>query len=287
MTTLQVVGRDAALLGEALVIVVLAKLVIERALRFDIDGALFEQDNPAVALAVGGYYAGVAAVLWSALSGVEPTFVLELVSTALYGVLGVLLLAVGVRFAAPLLLPRLDVRAELLRDRNAGTGVVVGAAALASGLIAAGALAGNAPGGMVGGIASATGAFVVGQASLALLTRIYDRMTGFDAHAEILSDNAAAGCALAGAFLANGILLAWGVSGDFDPTRPFRTLAPLGVAISSAIVLMPLTRLLVSRLFFAGVPFEVEIRRDRNVAAGIVVMLAQVLTALLVVRLLA
>jgi uncharacterized membrane protein YjfL (UPF0719 family) len=286
-TVLLAVGRGGALLAVALVVIVIAKLAIARALRFDVDAALFEQDNPAVALAAGGYYAGVAAVLWAALTGVEPTFVLELLSTAVYGMVGVALLALAVRLAAPVLLPRLDVHAELVRDRNAGTGVVVGAAALASGLIAAGAISGNAPGGFAGGIASAAATFVVGQCSLALLTRLYGRVVGFDAHAEILADNTAAGCALAGALLANGILLGWGVSGDLDPARPLRTLAPLGTAVGAAVVLMPVTRLLVSRLFFAGVPFEAEIRRDRNVAAGIVDMLVQVLAALLVVRLLA
>ena len=226
-------GRGGALLAVALVVEVIAKLAIARALRLDVDAALFEQDNPAVALAAGGYYAGVAAVLWAALSGVEPTFVLELLSTAVYGMVGVALLALAVRLAAPVLLPRLDVHAELVRDRNAGTGVVVGAAALASELIVRGRHLGNAPGGFAGGIASAVATFVIGQFSLALLTRLYGRVVGFDAHAEILADNAAAGCALAGALLANGILLGWGVWG-FDLARPLRTLAPLGTAIGAA-----------------------------------------------------
>ena len=287
MTVLLAVGRGAALAAVALVIVVLAKLAIERALRTEIDAALFEDDNPAVALAAGGYYAGVAAVLWSALSGTEATFVHDLLTTIVYGTLGVLLLALSVRIAGPVLLPGFDVVAELKRDRNLGTGVVVGSAALASGLIAAGAIQGSAPGGLLGGVASATATFVVGQASLALLARIYNRVAGFDAHAEILRDNTAAGCALAGAFLGNGILLAWGVSGDLDPVRPLQTLAPLGAAIVAGIVLMPVTRLVVSRFFFAGIPFEAEIRRDRNLAAGIVDLLAHVMIALVVVRLLA
>jgi uncharacterized membrane protein YjfL (UPF0719 family) len=287
MTTVLLVGRGAAVLAVALVIVVLGKLALERALRFDIDGALLEEDNAAVALAVGGYYAGVAAVLWAALGGVEASLIFDLVSTAVYGALGVLLLALAVRFVAPVLLPRFDVRAELLHDRNAGTGVVVGAAALASGLVAAAAISGSAPGGVAGGIASAVVAFLVGQGSLALLSRVYGRVVGFDAHAEIKGDNTAAGCALAGALLANGILLGWGVSGDLDPARPLHTLAPLATAIAVALVLMPVTRLLVSRFFFAGVPFATEIRRDRNVAAGIIDMVAHVLIAVMVVRLLA
>ena len=94
----------------------LAKLAIERALRMEIDVALFEDDNPAVAFATGGYYMGVAAVLWSALSGTEATFLHDLLTTAVYGTLGVLLLALSVRMAAPVLLPGFDVVAELKRD---------------------------------------------------------------------------------------------------------------------------------------------------------------------------
>jgi uncharacterized membrane protein YjfL (UPF0719 family) len=106
-------------------------------------------------------------------------------------------------------------------------------------------------------------------------------------HDEIRRDNAAAGCALAGAFLGNGVLLAWGVSGEIDPRRLAASLAPIGIALLCGLLLVPVVRLLVSRVFFAGVPFEREIRHDRNLAAGIVDLLSQVLLALLVVRLLA
>ena len=287
MSALLPLASAAGLLVLALVIVVLAKVGLEWALALDIDQVLFEEDNHAVALAAGGYYAGVTAVLWSALTGVERSYFEDLFSTGVHGAAGVVLLACGVRLAGPVLLPAFHVRQELVRDRNAGTGVVVGAAALATGLIAAGAIQGNAPGGMAGGLLSALAAFVIGQASLGLVTRLYAKVVGFDAHAEILHDNTAAGCALAGALIGNGILLGWGVSGDLDPARPLATLAPLGAALLASALLIPVVRLLVSRLFFAGIPFAVEIQRDRNLAAGIVDLLIHTLLAVLVVRLLA
>jgi uncharacterized membrane protein YjfL (UPF0719 family) len=280
------IGQGLALFVAALLVLVFAKLALEWALRLPVDDALFEADNPAVALVAGGYYAGVAAVLWAALRGQEPTWLMDLASTALYGAWGTALLALAARFAGPVLLPGFHLADELVRDRNAGTGVAVGAALLASGLIAAGAMQGQAPGGLAIGLASTAGAFALGQGSLAVLTRIYDRFVGFDVHQEILRDNAAAGCALAGALLGNGILLAWGVSGDLNPKRLVASVGPVALALVLGVLLLPILRLLVTRVFFAGIPFATEIQRDRNLAAGIIEMLVHTLLALLVVGIL-
>jgi uncharacterized membrane protein YjfL (UPF0719 family) len=253
------VGHGLALFVAALLVLVFAKLALEWALRLPIDEALFEADNPAVALVAGGYYAGVAAVLWAALRGQEATWVADLASTAHYGAWGTVLLALATRFAGPVLLPGFHVADELVRDRNAGTGVAVGAALLASGLIVAGAMQGQAPGGLVIGLASTTGAFLLGQGSLAVLTRVYGRFVGFDAHAEIERDNVAAGCALAGGLVGNGILLAWGVSGDLDPKRLVASVGPVALAVVLGVLLLPVLRLLVTRVFFAGIPFATVI----------------------------
>ncbi len=282
MTPLPIV-HVAALLGVVLVVLVAAKLVLEWALGIAVDAALFEADNAAVALVAAGHYGGVTAILWSALRGEEATIVGDVLSTAVYGGFGLALLGAALRFAGPVLLPGLRVKDELVRDRNSGTGIAVGGATLASGLVAAGAMQGSAPGGLVLGLASTLGAFLLGQAALALATRLYGRLVGFDAHAEIRKDNAAAGCALAGAFVGNGVLLAWGVSGDLDPTRIGATLLPLGRALLLGVVLVPAVRLVVSRLFFAGIPFRVEICQDRNVAAGVVELVAHVGLAVLLV----
>jgi uncharacterized membrane protein YjfL (UPF0719 family) len=281
------VGHGLALFAVALLVVLLAKLALEWALRLPVDEALFEEDNPAVALVVAGYYAGVAAVLWAALRGQEATWLRDVAVTALYGGWGTALLALATRLARPVLLPGFHLKDELVRDRNTGSGVAVGAALLASGLIVAGAMHGQAPGGLVMGLGSTTGAFLLGQASLAVLTRIYGRFVGFDVHREIEGDNTAAGCALAGALLGNGILLAWGVSGDLDPTRLLASVRPVAVALVLGVILLPILRLLVSRVFFAGIPLATEIQRDRNLAAGIVEMLVHALLALLVVGILA
>lgn len=287
MSVLVAVAQTGAFLLLALVLLLFSRLALERALGFAIDAALFEDDNPAVALVAAGYYGGVAAIVWSALGGAAATWLDDLIATGLFGGFGVLLLALGVKLGGRLLLPGMNTGDELTRDRNAGAGIVLGAAALASGLVAAGAIAGQAPGGLLGGVLSAAGSFVVGLASLGLLTRLYPRVVGFDVRAEIQNDNAAAGCALGGALLGNGILLGWGVSGDFDPRALGASLRPLGVALAAGLLLMPAARFVVSRLFFGGMPFEAEIRRDRNLAAGIVDLFAHTLLAILLVRVLA
>jgi hypothetical protein len=85
--------------------------------------------------------------------------------------------------------------------------------------------------------------------------------------------------------LGNGILIGAGVSGDVDPTEMARTLAPVAAAWSPPCCMTPVVRLIVSRLFFGGIPFRTEICKDRNLAAGIVEMIAHALMATVAVGL--
>jgi uncharacterized membrane protein YjfL (UPF0719 family) len=274
-------------LGGALVLLVLGKLLLEWALALDVDDALFSQDNTAIGLASAGWYLGVAIVLATALGGPSEGILADLGLLLLYGGFGVVLLALALRFAPRVLLPEFDVKEELVRDRNAGAGLVLGAAAVASGGVVAAAMQGHAPGGLPGGLASMTGTFLLAQLSLGILVRLHRLVAHFDVHKEIREGNTAAACTLAGALLGNSLLLHFGWRGDIDPARPLLTLLPGLVAFGLGVLLMPLVRLLVSRFWFSGIGFDREIAGDKNLAAGVLELVAHPALAALLVGLLA
>jgi uncharacterized membrane protein YjfL (UPF0719 family) len=274
-------------LVSALVLLVLGKLLLEWALALDVDDALFSQDNTAIGLASAGWYLGVAIILATALGGPSEGVLVDLGLFLLYGGFGVLLLSIALRLAPRVLLPKFDVKDELVRDRNAGAGLVLGAACVASGAVVAAAMQGHAPGGLVGGLASMTATFLLAQLSLGILVRLHRLVAHFDVHQEIRDGNTAAACTLAGALLGNGLLLHVGWRGDFDPARPLVSLLPGLVAFGLGVLLMPMVRLLVSRLWFAGIGFDREIATDKNLAAGVLELVAHPALAALLVGLLA
>jgi uncharacterized membrane protein YjfL (UPF0719 family) len=274
-------------LGGALVLLVFGKLLLEWALALDVDDALFSQDNTAIGLASAGWYFGLAIILVAALGGPSEGMLVDLGLLLLYGGFGVLLLAVALWSAPRVLLPKFDVKEELVRDRNAGAGLVLGAGAAASGAVVAAAMQGNAPGGLLGGLASMTGTFVVAQLSLGILVRLHRLVAHFDVHDEIREGNTAAACTLAGALLGNGLLLHVGWRGDLDPARPLASLLPGFVAFGLGVLLMPMVRLLVSRLWFSGIGFDREIASDKNLAAGVLELVAHPALAALLVGVLA
>jgi len=281
------IGVALGLIVIAIVLIVGAKVLLEAALRLPLDAHLFVEDNPAIGIACAGFYAGVIATLAAAIgTGATGDPLADLGLSGLYGTVGVVLQGASLRFTPKVLVPRFDIHEELVRDRNVGAGLVLAASGIASGLVVAAAMQGEAPGGIGGGLLSMLVAFAAGQLSMALLTRMHRLVAHFDVHAEIREGNVAAGCVLAGAILGNGILLHWGLRGDFVPEAIGASLLPLGIAFAAGIVLMPLVRLLVSRLFFGGVGFDKEIADDKNVAAGVLELVAHPGLALLIVSVL-
>ena len=227
---------------------------------FDLNREMVENDNPAVSLAVTGYYAGLVLAIGAAIVGPSAGFTADLMDLVIYGVLSIVLLNLSSFVCDLFILSRFKIRDELLRDRNQGTGAVVFGTLVASGFVVYGSVSGAG-----GTIWTAMGFWALGQVLLIVAALVYNFILPFDLHQEIERDNVAAGVAFAGALIAMGVVVGLAAEGDFvswgESLPTFLAYALTGL------VSLPFLRYLTDRLLLPGVKLSDEIvglRPDRT-----------------------
>ncbi|GAB6144117.1 DUF350 domain-containing protein [Desulfocicer niacini] len=224
---------------------------------FNLNIELVENDNPAVALAVTGYYAGLVIALGGAIVGPSHGLVKDLIDLTLYGLLSILLLNLSTYLCDWVILYRFKIKDELLRDRNQGTGAVLFGTSMASGFVIYGAVSG-----VGGGMDTAVVFWAMGQLLLLAVSKVYNFILPFDIHTEIEKDNVAAGVAFSGTLIAMGVVLGLAAEGDFiswtDNITTFIAYAITGL------VSLPFIRTLTDALLLPGVKLSDEIIGLRN-----------------------
>lgn len=222
---------------------------------------LFEKDNPALGLAITGYYFGLVLCIGAALKGPSHGIVEDLIDLGMYGLLGIVLLNISWFLCDKVILYKFKLSEELLRDHNQGSGVVSCAASIASGLIIYGAVSGEG-----GSIWTAVGFWAIGQVMLILASLVYNRITPYDVHDEIEKDNVAAGVSLAGALTAMGVVVGIAAEGNFDSWSEdlpeFLFIAVLGL------ILLPLIRILTDKVLLPTVKLSDEIAGQEKPNVG-------------------
>ena len=108
---------------------------------------LVEKDNAALGVAMAGYYFGLVMAIGGTLSGPSQGLDNDLIDIGIYGLLSIVLMNLSRFVNDGLILHGFKIRDELIRDQNAGTGVVVAASYIATGLVIFGAVSGE-----IGGI---------------------------------------------------------------------------------------------------------------------------------------
>jgi len=204
-------------------VLVIAKLVRDLVTPYKIDDELTSKDNPALGLAMAGYFLAVVIIFLGAAIGPEPEsrptvaeMTSNVASVVIYSLLGIGLLNVGAIILDKVVLNNFSVRKEIIDDRNCGTGAVVGGAYIATALVVSGAIYGETTGAWWHGLVSTLVFFVLGQAVLAIFGLIYRGVTKYDLHAEIEKDNVAAGVAFGLSVIAIGIVLLRATGQDFN-----------------------------------------------------------------------
>lgn len=273
-------GLGVAYVILGIIVLIIAKIVKDLATPYRIDNELTKKDNPALGLALTGYFAGVIIVFIGAIVGpeVESLSTLQLFIMVsvdfLYALGGILALNIGAWVVDMLVLTRFATSKEIIEDRNVGTGAVECGCYISTALIAAGAVSGEG-----GSWLSAIVFFVLGQGVLVLFARFYQFITKYDIHAEIENDNVAAGAALGFSFIAIGIIVMKGTVGDFFSWRENITWFAIYVLLGFALLMI--LRKVTDTLFLPGTSISHEIAHDRNlnaawiegvVASGIAVM---------------
>jgi len=232
---------------------------------------LVEKDNFAFATAHVGYFIGLLLAISSAVIG--PSYGLwdDVLNIGIYGLLAILLLNISIIINDKLILRKFSVYKEIIEDRNVGTGVIEGANAIATGLIILGSVSGEG-----GGILTALIFWLVGQLLLLLTSLFYNLVTPFDVHDQIEKDNVAVGLGFAGALIAIGNLIRFGLMIDFVSWED--SLINVGIDVLIGLLFLPLARLMTDKILLPGRNLTDElINQDKpNVGAGLIEAFAYV-----------
>lgn len=219
---------------------------------YDLEKELVHKDNPAVALAITGYYTGLVLSIGGAIVGPSNGFASDIIDLLLYGSLSIVLLNISCVLCDKIILYRFRMTDELVRDRNQGTGAVSMGVSVASGFLIYGAVSGEG-----GTLWTAVSFWAIGQVILIIAGLVYNRILSFDIHEEIEKDNVAAGVGFAGALIAVGIVVGLAAEGDFtswsEDLPHFMGISIVGL------VLLPIIRFLTDKVLLPSVNLSDEI----------------------------
>jgi uncharacterized membrane protein YjfL (UPF0719 family) len=233
--------------------------------KFALREELLEKDNFALSLAVTGYYLGMIFALGGILMGPSAGLVDDLIDILFYGLISIILLNLSNVINNKVILYKFDNVKEIIKDRNAGTGIIEAANHIAIGLIIYGAISGEG-----GDLITAAVFWILGQIFLILAGLIYNWITPFDIHEQIENDNVAVGVAFAGMLIALGNIIRIGASGDFVSWQVNLTQF-LGFVIFG-LILLPVIRLITDKILLPGARLTDELasQENPNVGAGVI-----------------
>ncbi len=231
--------------------------------RFDLRAQLVKEDNFAVAIAVVGYYLGLVFAIGGILLGPSTYWLDDLIDIFFYGIIAIVLLNLSAFINDKIILYKFDNVKEIIDDRNVGTGVILAANHIATGLIIYGAISGEG-----GDLITACVFWILGQIALIIASLIYNLITSFDVHDEIEKDNVAVGVAFAGMLIAMGNVICVGLSGDFISWSV--NLTQFGAFVLFGLILLPVLRFVTDKILLPGENLTKELihQETPNVGAG-------------------
>lgn len=238
---------------------------------------LVEKDNPALALAVVGYYAGLVLAIGGAMIGPSGGIVNDLIDLAIYGSLSIVLLNLSWFICDKIILYKFKVSDELIRDQNLGTGAVSAGASMATGFILYGSIQGES-----GNIWTALAFWALGQVILVLAGLLYEFITPYSIHEQIEKDNVPAGVSFGGALLAMGIIL--GLAGEAHFVSWSENLPGYLLYSVVALILLPLIRTLTDKVLLPTVKLsdEIAVQEKPNLGAGFIEAFSYIAAAFII-----
>ena len=240
----------------------------------DIDDAIEEQGNIAVALRRAGLLLGVAIGMYGVISGPSTGFLNDVIAVALYGAI-VSVMFLGARFFNDLIILGHVKNTDAIKDGNQAVGWVECGGFVATGIIAMSSMMGQG-----GGFTTAIGFFVIGQMLLLCITLLYELVTPWSVRDELAKGNAAAGLRIAGLMVAVAVAVHGAIAADFVSWSV--NLTTLAIEGSLAICIMMGLSYFIDRVFLSGTNIEHEIVHDKNIAAIVVVSALQIAGALFI-----
>ncbi len=226
---------------------------------------LVEKDNAALGVAMAGYYFGLVMAIGGTLSGPSQGLDNDLIDIGIYGLLSIVLMNLSRFVNDGLILHGFKIRDELIRDQNAGTGVVVAASYIATGLVIFGAVSGE-----IGGIVTTVAFWALGQVALVLAGLVYEWVTPYSIHDEIEQDNVAAGVAFAGALVGIGVIVFHASAGNFISWAV--NVQDFAIEVVAGLILLPIVRTIADVILLPGQKLTDEIANQEhpNLGAGFI-----------------
>ena len=296
---LQSFPRGLVFVAEGLIILALAKFARDVVTRHSLNEEVVEKANLAVALRLSGYLIAVILILLGVLYqpltgggwvssadleaaggfGFDRALGEEVLRVFLYALGGIVALNLVRVLFDRLILYQFHLEKEVVEDRNAGAGAAEFGMYVATGLLIAGAVAGDTLGGGEGKAALIALAFFgMGLVLLIAFALFYEFTTSFNIHDEIERDNVAVGVALGGNLVAIGLVTLKAVFGDFvgwgESIAAFLVFGVLGF------VLLYVVRLLIDLILLPTVKVSQALAEGRNVGVALVESAAVISAAL-------
>ena len=239
---------------------------------------LFVRDNPAVAIALVGYYFGIVIALGGVLGQSAASWEDKLLDLATYGATVILFMLAGAWVGDRLILRCFQCEREIIQDRNVGAAAVEAGNHIADGLILNAALAGETGGLLVGLVC-----WLIGLGVLVLVSVVYPRVTKYDVFGEIQKrNNPAAGVALAGLLIATGNIVRVAFAADFQ--NWLVSFTEYGLTLLFCLGLLVAIRWLADLILVPGVKISDEIVHQEvpNLGAGLIEAFAYIAASFLI-----
>lgn len=246
--------------------------------RMELNLELFVKDNPAVAIALVGYYFGIVIALGGVLDKTLSILPEKLLNLASYGCLVILLMLAGAWVGDRLILKHFDCDREIIQERNIGAAFVEAGNHIANGLILNASLGGEG-GNLLVGFAC----WLIGLGVLVLASVVYPRFAKYNVFREIEKrNNPAAGIACAGLLVATGNIVRIAFAPEFqDWVSSFRV---YGLNLWFCLALLVAIRWLADLILVPGVKISDEIVNQEvpNLGAGLIEAFAYIAASFLI-----
>jgi uncharacterized membrane protein YjfL (UPF0719 family) len=246
--------------------------------RMELNLELFVRDNPAVAIALVGYYLGIVLALGGVLDQTIGTLPDELINLASYGATAIVFMLAGAWVGDRLILGCFQCDREIVQERNVGAAAVEAGNHVANGLILNTALAGEGGSWLV-----ALVCWLIGLGVLVLVSIVYPRVAKYDVFGEIQKrNNPAAGVALAGLLIATGNIIRVAFAAEFE--NWLVSFTQYGLTLLFCLISLIAIRWLADLILVPGVKISDEIVHQEipNVGAGLIEAFAYIAASFLI-----
>ncbi|HEY9625171.1 MAG TPA: DUF350 domain-containing protein [Crinalium sp.] len=246
--------------------------------RIELNLELFVRDNPAVAIALVGYYLGLVTALAGVLDKIGNTWQEQLLYLISYGAGVVVLMLVGAWVGDRFILRRCNTAREIREEQNVGAASAEAGVHVANGLILSAALAGESGGWLV-----ALVCWLMGMGVLVLVGYVYPRVANYNVFGEICKrNNPAAGVALGGLLVATGNVVRTAFTPDFQSWS--QSFTEYSILLVICLLALMAIRWIADLVLVPGVKISDEIVNQSvpNVGAGLIEAFAYIAGSFLI-----